>query len=169
MHIESQGACLGDSVRAAGAAQARLGLRWLERALSSVLWRSQWGLPLVSRCELASRGEWVASLRSRAGFGKSTHLSPQPALYGLWVKEGAVTARSALLAEPCRGIWGVGKTPGLQSCAGGAIPALRCASVVSPRADKSQCQSPEENQPILLSCLSQADSHPPGNISHHHP
>jgi len=31
-------------------------------------------------------------------------------------------ARSALLAESCRGIWGVCKAPGTQSCAGGAEP-----------------------------------------------
>lgn len=37
MHIESQGACLGDSVRAAGAVQTQLGLCCLERALSSAV------------------------------------------------------------------------------------------------------------------------------------
>lgn len=119
MCVESQDAC---SRRAVGAAWAWLGLCWLEHALSSLLWRSQRWLPLMSCCEVVSRGEWVASLRSWAGFGRTTHLSPQSALRGLWAEGGVVTARSALLAESCRGIRGVCKAPGVQSCAGGAVP-----------------------------------------------
>lgn len=135
-----------------------------------MLWRSQQGLPLVWRCRGLSRGECVAILGSWAGFGQTTHLSPQPVPSGLWAGEGAVTARSAL-AESCSGIRGVCRAPGVQGCAGGAVPPLRRTSVVSPPADKSQSWSPCGESAYSLTLIprrfpSSRKYKPPSSIIH---